>query len=75
VLVIRPGAALLRERRQPPQDDVGWTAGIGEIHDHQHGGGFGLHPPIDFHIGIGLNDNAPAYIFGIGYSFRLDSLF
>ena len=30
---------------------------------------------IDFHIGIGLNDNAPAYIFGIGYSFRLDGLF
>jgi hypothetical protein len=30
---------------------------------------------IDFHIGAGLNDNAPAYIVGIGYSFRLDSLF
>jgi hypothetical protein len=30
---------------------------------------------IDFHVGIGLNDNAPAYIFGIGYSFRLDGLF
>jgi hypothetical protein len=30
---------------------------------------------IDFHIGIGLNDSAPVYIFGIGYSFRLDSLF
>jgi outer membrane putative beta-barrel porin/alpha-amylase len=30
---------------------------------------------IDFHVGIGLNRNAPAYIFGIGYSFRLDGLF
>ena len=30
---------------------------------------------IDFHIGFGLNNNAPAYIFGIGYSFRLDGLF
>lgn len=30
---------------------------------------------IDFHIGIGLNDNAPSYIFGIGYSFRFDRLF
>jgi hypothetical protein len=30
---------------------------------------------IDFHLGIGLNRNAPAYIFGVGYSFRLDRLF
>ncbi len=30
---------------------------------------------IDFHIGFGLNRNSPAYIFGVGYSFRLDGLF
>jgi hypothetical protein len=30
---------------------------------------------IDFHIAIGLNRNAPAYAFGIGYSFRRDHLF
>jgi hypothetical protein len=30
---------------------------------------------IDFHVGFGLNRNAPNYIFGIGYSFRLDRLF
>jgi hypothetical protein len=30
---------------------------------------------IDFHIGVGLNHNAPAYSFGIGYSFRVDRLF
>ena len=30
---------------------------------------------IDFHIAFGLNDNAPSYIFGIGYSFRFDRLF
>jgi len=30
---------------------------------------------IDFHIGVGLNRNSPAYIFGVGYSFRLDRLF
>ena len=30
---------------------------------------------IDFHVGFGLNRNAPTYIFGIGYSFRLDGLF
>ncbi len=30
---------------------------------------------IDFHVGIGLNRDAPAYIFGLGYSFRLDGLF
>jgi hypothetical protein len=29
---------------------------------------------IDFHIGVGLNRNAPAYIFGIGYSFRVNGL-
>jgi Putative MetA-pathway of phenol degradation len=39
------------------------------------GGGYRVTPmqQIDFHIGVGLNNNAPAYIFGIGYSFRLDS--
>jgi hypothetical protein len=30
---------------------------------------------IDFHLGFGLNRSAPTYIFGIGYSFRLDGLF
>jgi hypothetical protein len=30
---------------------------------------------IDFHIGFGLNRNSPDYIFGVGYSFRLDGLF
>jgi hypothetical protein len=30
---------------------------------------------IDFHIGFGLNRNSPNYIFGLGYSFRLDGLF
>ena len=41
------------------------------------GGGYRITPTqqIDFHIGIGLNANASAYIFGIGYSFRLDGLF
>jgi hypothetical protein len=29
---------------------------------------------IDFHVGFGLNRNSPAYIFGVGYSFRLDGL-
>jgi hypothetical protein len=30
---------------------------------------------IDFHIGFGLNRNSPDYVFGVGYSFRLDGLF
>ena len=30
---------------------------------------------IDFHVAVGLNDNSPSYIFGIGYSFRFDRLF
>ena len=49
--------------------------------DNRHlfnsGGGYRITDTqqIDFHIGIGLNDNAPAYIFGVGYSFRFDRLF
>ena len=30
---------------------------------------------LDFHIAVGLNNNAPHYIFGLGYSFRFDGLF
>jgi hypothetical protein len=30
---------------------------------------------IDFHLAFGLNANAPDYIFGLGYSFRVDGLF
>jgi hypothetical protein len=30
---------------------------------------------LDFHVGFGLNHNAPAYLFGVGYSHRLDGLF
>jgi Putative MetA-pathway of phenol degradation len=30
---------------------------------------------IDFHVAVGLNHNAPSYIVGVGYSFRIDGLF
>lgn len=30
---------------------------------------------IDFHVAFGLNHNAPDFIVGLGYSFRLDGLF
>jgi hypothetical protein len=30
---------------------------------------------LDMHLGFGLNRNAPGYIVGAGYSFRLDGLF
>ncbi|WP_245331772.1 transporter [Bradyrhizobium sp. NAS80.1] len=30
---------------------------------------------LDFHFAIGLNHNAPRYIVGVGYSFRVDGLF
>jgi hypothetical protein len=30
---------------------------------------------IDFHVGFGLNHNAPDYLVGVGYSFRWDGLF
>jgi Putative MetA-pathway of phenol degradation len=49
----------------------------GASHVFNSGGGYRITntEQIDFHVGIGLNRNAPAYIFGIGYSFRLDGLF
>jgi hypothetical protein len=57
---------------------------VGDYHIHggpgylvNSGGGYRITntQQIDFHIGIGLNDNAPSYIFGVGYSFRFDRLF
>jgi hypothetical protein len=38
------------------------------------GGGYRIddHHQIDFHVGVGLDRNAQNYIFGVGYSFRLD---
>jgi hypothetical protein len=54
---------------------------VGDYHIHggpsyllNSGGGYRITPiqQIDFHIGIGLNDKTPAYIFGVGYSFRID---
>jgi outer membrane putative beta-barrel porin/alpha-amylase len=30
---------------------------------------------VDFHVAFGLNRNAPNYIVGVGYSFRIDGLF
>ena len=44
---------------------------------HNSGGGYRITATqqIDLHIGIGLNDRAPAYIVGIGYSFRHGGLF
>jgi len=41
------------------------------------GGVYRLSPTqqVDFHVALGLNHNAPSYIFGLGYSFRFDGLF
>jgi Putative MetA-pathway of phenol degradation len=41
------------------------------------GGTYRLTPTqqVDFHIALGLNHNAPSYIVGVGYSFRIDGLF
>ena len=30
---------------------------------------------LDFHVAVGLDKSAPDYIFGLGYSFRVDGLF
>jgi hypothetical protein len=59
-------------------------SGHGDYHTHggpsyliNSGGGYRITrtQQIDFHIAMGLNDNAPSYIFGVGYSFRFDGLF
>jgi len=41
------------------------------------GGVYRLSPTqqVDFRVAFGLNHNAPSYIVGVGYSFRLDGLF
>jgi hypothetical protein len=41
------------------------------------GGLYRLSPnqPVDFHVALGLNHNAPNYIVGVGYSVRFDELF
>lgn len=40
------------------------------------GGVYRLTPTqqIDFHVAFGLNHNAPSYVVGVGYSFRIDGL-
>jgi hypothetical protein len=49
----------------------------GPSHLLNSGGVFRLSPTqqVDFHVAFGLNHNAPAYVAGVGYSFRLDGLF
>ena len=51
--------------------------GAGPMSLVNFGGGYRITPTqqVDFHIALGLNENAPAYIVGIGYSFRVDGLF
>jgi len=57
---------------------------VGDYPDHGGASQFfnsgGLYHPtstqqLDVHVAIGLNRNAPTYLFGVGYSFRLDGLF
>jgi hypothetical protein len=49
----------------------------GASHLFNSGGLYRVTPTqqIDFHVGFGLNRNAPDYFFGLGYSFRIDGLF
>jgi hypothetical protein len=49
----------------------------GTSHLFNSGGGYRItdNQQIDFHLGFGHNRNAPTYIFGLGYSFRLDQVF
>jgi Putative MetA-pathway of phenol degradation len=54
-----------------------YPAHAGPSHLFNSGGVYRLTPTqqIDFHAGFGLNDAAPSYVFGIGYSIRFDGLF
>jgi hypothetical protein len=84
-----PGNKLLTETTFVVEREVGeygflFVEYVGDYREHggpsyllNSGGGYRVTPTqqIDFHLGIGLNDNAPAYIFGLGYSFRLDGVF
>jgi hypothetical protein len=49
----------------------------GPSHLFNSGGVYRLSPTqqLDFYVAFGLNHNAPSYIVGVGYSFRLDGLF
>jgi hypothetical protein len=49
----------------------------GSSHLLNTGGGYRIThtQQVDFHIGFGLNRNAPDYTFGVGYSVRFDRLF
>jgi opacity protein-like surface antigen len=54
--------------------DFPLTGGPGHLINS--GGGYRItdNQQIDFHLGFGLNRNSPDYIFGVGYSFRLDGM-
>jgi hypothetical protein len=55
--------------------DFPLTGGPGHLINS--GGGYRItdNQQIDFHLAFGLNRNSPDYVFGVGYSFRLDGLF
>jgi Putative MetA-pathway of phenol degradation len=55
--------------------DFPLTGGPGHLINS--GGGYRItdNQQIDFHLGFGLNRKSTDYIFGAGYSFRLDGLF
>ena len=70
------------ERNVTERADV-FVEYVGDFFDHggssqifNAGGAYRLTPTqqIDFHVGFGLNRNAPSYFFGLGYSFRHDAL-
>jgi hypothetical protein len=77
-------ATFVLEREIGPHADLfveyvgDFPAGAGgPSHMINSGGAFRFTPTqqIDFHVAMGLNHNAPSYVFGIGYSFRFDRLF
>jgi hypothetical protein len=80
-LVTEPTLALEKEIGGPASvfvEYVGdYPAHAGPSHLFNTGGAyrFSATQQIDFHVGFGLNNAAPSYVFGVGYSVRFDALF
>ena len=66
----------MRLENERPSDNIEDQRGAGGGFGFPRGGGYRIddHRQVGFHVGIGLDRNAPNYIFGLGYSLRIDGV-